>query len=65
MINNVNVKHISNQLLSEINHIIPTNKSLQPIPADFKMKPKVETLLDTNGFEKKRSRTMDIDDFLS
>lgn len=34
------------------------------IPSDFKMKDKVESLLETNGFDKKRPRQMDIDDFL-
>ena len=37
---------------------------IQTIPSDFKMKDKVESLLETNGFDKKRPRQMDIDDFL-
>ena len=32
--------------------------------ADFSMKDKVSNLLEQNEFDKKRPRTMDIDDFL-
>lgn len=35
-----------------------------PVPTDFNVKTKVEELLVKNEFDKKRSRTMDIDDFL-
>lgn len=35
-----------------------------PVPTDFNVKTKVEELLVKNAFDKKRSRTMDIDDFL-
>merc|ERR1712018_14183 len=36
-----------------------------PLPAEgFNIKTEVEQLLETQGFEKKRSRSMDIDDFL-
>lgn len=37
---------------------------LQPIPADFDGKTKVTELLEKNGYDQKRARTMDIDDFL-
>ncbi|XP_033736661.1 probable dimethyladenosine transferase isoform X2 [Pecten maximus] len=35
-----------------------------PVPADFDIKSKVNDLLTEKDFEKKRARTMDIDDFL-
>lgn len=35
-----------------------------PVPAEFEIKTKVNNLLVENGFDQKRSRTMDIDDFL-
>ena len=37
---------------------------LQPVPADFDTKTKVTELLEKNGYDQKRARTMDIDDFL-
>ena len=37
---------------------------LQPLAPDFSMRSKIEEILTTNEFEKKRSRSMDIDDFL-
>ena len=36
----------------------------QAIPADLDMKAKVETVLSSIGFDKKRARAMDVDDFL-
>ena len=38
--------------------------TFQPVPDDFDVKTKVNELLEQNDFEKKRARTMDIDDFL-
>lgn len=35
-----------------------------PVSPDFDIKLKITDILDKNGFEKKRARTMDIDDFL-
>jgi hypothetical protein len=34
------------------------------VPADFDVKVKVTDLLEKSGYEQKRARTMDIDDFL-
>jgi 18S rRNA (adenine1779-N6/adenine1780-N6)-dimethyltransferase len=34
------------------------------VPEDFNMKQKVAEVLETSGFAERRSRTMDIDDFL-
>jgi len=39
--------------------------AVQEVPADFSMKTFISELLETNGFNTKRARTMDIDDFLS
>ncbi|VDH94219.1 18S rRNA (adenine1779-N6/adenine1780-N6)-dimethyltransferase [Mytilus galloprovincialis] len=36
-----------------------------PIPPDFDVKTKVAELLQKNEYDKKRARTMDIDDFLA
>lgn len=36
----------------------------KPIPESFDMKAKIEEILNKNNFAEKRSRTMDIDDFL-
>ena len=37
---------------------------LKPVAADFDVKAKVTEILEKGDFEKKRARTMDIDDFL-
>lgn len=37
---------------------------LQTLPGDFDVKAKVTEVLDENGYELKRARMMDIDDFL-
>lgn len=37
---------------------------LQPVAPDFDVKAKVTEILERGDFEKKRARTMDIDDFL-
>lgn len=37
---------------------------LQPVAPDFDVKAKVTEILEKGDFEKKRARTMDIDDFL-
>ncbi|KAJ8316565.1 hypothetical protein KUTeg_005887 [Tegillarca granosa] len=42
----------------------PPPINFQLVSPDFDIKLKITDILDKNGFEKKRARTMDIDDFL-
>jgi len=37
---------------------------MQMVDADFNIKEKIQEILKDSGFDKKRARTMDIDDFL-
>ena len=36
----------------------------EAVPADFKIKDLIDTVLNDSGFREKRARTMDIDDFM-
>ena len=36
----------------------------EEVPADFKIKDLIDTVLNDSGFREKRARTMDIDDFM-
>ncbi|XP_064606970.1 probable dimethyladenosine transferase [Liolophura sinensis] len=51
--------------LLEKNYKVHCSVKNIPIAADFNVKDKVEELLQKNGTDKKRARTMDIDDFIS
>nr|KAG5713952.1 hypothetical protein BaRGS_020280 [Batillaria attramentaria] len=50
--------------LLEKNYRVHCSVKNIPVPADFDIKTTVNDLLEKNGFEKKRARVMDQDDFL-
>ncbi|KAK7508155.1 hypothetical protein BaRGS_00000394 [Batillaria attramentaria] len=50
--------------LLEKNYRVHCSVNNIPVPADFDIKTTVNDLLEKNGFEKKRARVMDQDDFL-
>lgn len=50
--------------LLEKNYRIHCSVKNIPVPGDFDMKTLINQMLEKNGFEKKRARTMDQDDFL-
>lgn len=49
----------------EKNYKVHCSLHEKPIPTDFSMKEKLEQLLEKHDYEKKRARTMDLDDFLN
>ncbi|KAK7100157.1 dimethyladenosine transferase-like [Littorina saxatilis] len=50
--------------LLEKNYRVHCSVKNIPVPTDFDIKTTINNLLEKNGFEKKRARTMDQDDFL-